>query len=340
MMTLPNETNVFRLVEDQLGSEQAQRLIATLVIDENFSSVLKQVTAAEMAMALNIVLFADILDRVPSGAAYVADRVSNGERILFDHGALRTIRFVDGPTGHLPAGVDAFARIIEPLGYKKVRAYPLEALRMTGYAWCHSQFPSTVPQFFVSELHVERFSEPFQAAAIRVFDKTIDPLPRSALETLDMFGDHGAVPFERAAAVLPLCVGAFGRHHTLCTLDDYEILLAESAEAAWIATEGNAFNHATDRVQDVVGLAERLRAEGKPIKSDVEFSSSGRVRQTALRADSVERLFLRDDGVVARTVPGSFYEFISRDVDAQTGQIDLTFDSRNAQGIFAMTRAA
>ncbi|HHV69891.1 MAG TPA: DUF1338 family protein, partial [Ochrobactrum intermedium] len=166
------------------------------------------------------------------------------------------------------------------------------------------------------------------------------PLPRSALETLDMFGDHGAVPFERAAAVLPLCVGAFGRHHTLCTLDDYEILLAESAEAAWIATEGNAFNHATDRVQDVVGLAERLRAEGKPIKSDVEFSSSGRVRQTALRADSVERLFLRDDGVVARTVPGSFYEFISRDVDAQTGQIDLTFDSRNAQGIFAMTRAA
>ena len=52
-------------------------------------------------------------------------------------------------------------------------------------------------------------------------------------------------------------IAAFGRHHPAPRLADYETLLAQSAEAAWIATEGNAFNHATDRVPDVDELAAR-----------------------------------------------------------------------------------
>jgi hypothetical protein len=62
------------------------------------------------------------------------------------------------------------------------------------------------------------------------------------------------------------------------------------------------------------------------------------VRQTALRADPVTRRFrLADGGTVERTVPGSFFEFISRDRLAD-GALDLTFDTGNAQGIFTMTR--
>ena len=117
-------------------------------------------------------------------------------------------------------------------------------------------------------------------------------------------------------------------------------LLAQSGEAAWIATEGNAFNHATDRVADVEALSDTLRDGGWPIKERVEISASGRVRQTAFRADPVERLFLDADGqLVRRTVPGSFYEFITRHAK-DDGSLDLAFDSANATGIFAMTRAA
>ncbi|MFC4593621.1 hypothetical protein [Sphingobium sp. EP60837] len=36
-------------------------------------------------------------------------------------------------------------------------------------------------------------------------------------------------------------------------------------------------------------------------------------------------------------MPGSFYEFISRDVDPATGRLDLSFDAGNATGIFATT---
>ncbi len=78
------------------------------------------------------------------------------------------------------------------------------------------------------------------------------------------------------------------------------------------------------------------------MKPTIESSRSGRVRQTAFRADVVAREFLRDDGsVVHHQVPGSFYEFIQRDFvsDPATGhrRLDLAFDSSNAQGIFKMT---
>jgi hypothetical protein len=150
----------------------------------------------------------------------------------------------------------------------------------------------------------------------------------------------GDCDFETAAANLPGLVRAFGVQHATPALADYEILLAVSAEAAWIATEGNAFNHATDRVPDVVELSDMLKAQHYPMKAEIEFSANGRVRQTAFLADKVARSFrLADGGLVEREVPGSFYEFISRDLAPGTGVLDLTFDSGNATGIFAVTQA-
>ena len=68
------------------------------------------------------------------------------------------------------------------------------------------------------------------------------------------------------------------------------------------------------------------------------------MRQTAFRADPVDREFQDGAGTVIRRVPGSFYEFITRDLiaDSATGEqkLDLRFDSSNAQGIFKMTAAA
>src|SRR3546814_3328231 len=79
----------------------------------------------------------DLLARVPTGAAFVAEQCARGERIAFDHGAIRTIRFPDGNTGGLRPGQEAFARILSPLGYEVTGTYPLPHLRMTGRAWAH-----------------------------------------------------------------------------------------------------------------------------------------------------------------------------------------------------------
>jgi hypothetical protein len=319
-------------------------VLATLTLAQELTvETGDRVSRAVFAMAMTAVLFHGVLQRAPTGAAYVADVRAAGGKVTFDHGALRTIRFVEGPTGALPPGEAAFTRIFAALGYNLAGVYPLDRLSMTGRAYAQRDFPQAIPQFFLSELHVERFSDAFQAAAHRVFDASADPLDDATLSALETLAAQGELEVGAARRALPVVCAAFTRLHPEPMLEDYQILLAESAEAAWIATEGAAFNHATDRVPDVERLAAAQRELGRPIKPTVEVSGSGRVRQTAFRADPVVRRFrTRDGDWIDKTVPGSFYEFISRDAvpGDGNGRLDLSFDSRNAQGIFKMTAKA
>jgi hypothetical protein len=341
LMTIPNVSVINDLVASAIGPDAAACAIGRLAIDQAIDAPIGgTVSRASFAMALNVLLFADLLQRVPTGAAYAEDVLASGGRIVFDHGALRTVRFADGPTGALPAGEMAFARILIPLGYEVAEIYPLPKLRMTGRAYRHADAPEAIPQFFVSELHTERFDPAFQAVARNIFGNSRDPLGAQAQAVLSQFADTRRAPYELAMSALAEIASVFGRHHAAPLLADYEALLAQSPEAAWIATEGNAFNHATDRVLNVERLADAQRALGRPMKDSVEVSASGRVRQTAFLADPVDRSFRDEKGnEVVRSVPGSFYEFITREVDPATGQLDLRFDSGNAQGIFAMTQA-
>ena len=340
---MTRSTQLSRLVQATVGKEAATELMSGLRIAqklEGFEGCGAPVTRAVVSMALSIALFGDLLARTPTAAAYVSDVRAADDAVSFDHGALRTIRFATGETGALPPGQDAFTRIFTPLGYELAGLYPLDRLGMTGRAYVQQDFPADIPQFFLSELHVERFSSGFQDAAHNTFDSSRDALGRDTLNSLDDLAEQGGLNEAEAASLVSRLASAFGRHHAAPRLADYHALLAESAEAAWIATEGNAFNHATDRVADVEAVATAQRALGRAMKPDVEVSASGRVRQTAFRADPVERVFIDErGGEVRRIVPGSFYEFISRDLEPGGERIDLSFDSSNAQGIFKMTEA-
>ena len=245
----------------------------------------------------------------------------------------------------LPPAEAAFTRILKPLGFVLNGTYPLDRIKMTGRSYKHVDAPDDIAQYFVSELHPERFSPEFQQAVTNVIGESVDPLTPQAVASLAELERDGSLPLAIALDLLPVLVRCFERQHPVPRLADYETLRAESAEMAWIATEGNAFNHATDRVDDVFAVADAQRALGRPIKESVEISKSGRVRQTAFRADPVRRVFTGADGArIERDVPGSFYEFISRDsvMDEATGRrvLDLGFDAGNATGIFKMTAAA
>ena len=335
MPATSSDGNIAALVRSALDEQSANQVLGALAIDPQLLAEHSAcISRAAFIMALNIILFHGLLQRTPSGAAYVEDVGARGEQVVFDHGALRTIRLPHEPTGALPAGEDAFTRIFLPLGYEMAAIYPLDWLKMTGRAYRHRDAPESIPQFFLSELHVDRFDAEFAEVASRVFGSSRDPLDAASMSLLGCFSAGQPVSFGQAVAVLPTVAAAFDRQHDPATLSDYELLLSRSHEAAWIATEGNAFNHATDRVADVEILAKRLQDENWPIKDKVEISRTGRVRQTAFRADMVSRPFADDE---LRQVPGSFYEFISRDINPATGRIDLSFDAGNATGIFAMT---
>ena len=323
------------LVDSVLGTRRREELLAVVAVPELPPSPAGRVSRASLAMALALLLFEDVCRRVTMARAYVSDLRRAGERLVFDHGALRTVA---APCGELPAGRAAFARILEPLGYRPGGTYPLDRIGMTGFAYVHEERPAEIPQYFVSELHPERFSPDFQAAVARVVGTSRDPLTPSDLAALDELAAAGSLAVSAAARLLPDLAACFDRQHDVPRLADYERIVAESEEMAWIATEGQLFNHATDRVGDVAAVADRQRKLGRPIKDALEVSASGRVIQTAFRAQSVERLFVDDeDRLVVRTVPGSFHELITRARD-ESGELDLRFDPSNAQGIFVMTR--
>ncbi len=327
------DSGVHRLLSSAVGAAQADTLFAQLQITPALLQPLTEsVSRAELAQALNMALFLDVTRRVPAAQAYLADCQRVGAKICFDHGALRTVAW---SSGALPPGEAAITRVLRPLGFALAETYPLPKLRMTGRAWRHQDLPEDIAQFFVSELHPEAFSPSFQAAVTRVLASAQDPLGPRELGLLEQLARDQRLPWAAALALLPQLLRCFGRQHGLFSLEDYQTLLLESAEMAWIATEGNVFNHATDRVADVAAVAGLQRALGRPIKDSIEVSASGRIRQTALRAAQVRRQFLHEGQVVTLEVPGSFHEFIQRERSASG--LDLGFDAGNATGIFKMT---
>ena len=323
-----------------VGKARAERLFQALkvpqgVIEESGDTI----SRAGIAQALNMMLFEDLLSRVPAAKAYEEDCIRDGRQVMHDHGAVRTVAL--SGMGSLPAGEEAITRILRPLGYAEHGVYPLERLKMTGRSHAQAEYPEEIAQFFISELHPERFSEEFQGAVARVMATSHDPLTAEAQMLLARLARDRHLLVEDAVKLLPVLARVFARQHDEATVADYETLLRESAEMAWIATEGNSFNHATDRVADVDQLASDQKALGRAMKAAVETSQSGRVRQTAFLAARVQRRFRDESGkLVEREVPGSFYEFITRlPLPAEEGKsgLDLSFDSSNAQAIFKMT---
>jgi hypothetical protein len=332
-----------QLLESIAGPDRAERLFQVLVIHPDLTSDPgPRVSRAVIAQALNMLLFEDLLHRVPAAELYVQRSIQQGRTIMHDHGAVRTVAL--SSMGTLPAGQEAITRVLRPLGYALNGVYPLERLRMTGRSHAQADYPEDIAQFFVSELHPERFSQQFQDAVKRVTAKSKDPVTPEASALLHQLEVDRALSLEEAAKLLPVLVSVFDRQHPEPALADYDILLAASPEMAWISTEGNAFNHATDRVPDVDQLTVELKALNQPIKDVVEKSQSGRVRQTAFTATRVRRSFrCRDGSLIEKEVPGSFYEFITRlHMPEKDGKrpLDLSFDSSNAQAIFKMTANA
>ena len=343
-MTETREPALHRLLLSATTQRQMEALLDTVEVAPALTAEHGGMASrAVIAQALNLLLIEDLFARVPSGQQYAQECKANGRKIVFDHGALRTVALAG--MGNLPSGHEAIGRILAPLGYEVAALYPLEKLKMTGRAYTHVDYPEDLPQFFVSELHTERFSSELQSVVARVTSTSRDPLTLVHQDLLKELSERRALPMEKARKLVPALMYCFRRHHSAPLLSDYEMLLTESKEMAWIATEGNAFNHATDRVQHLDALVEDLRQRSKPLKDKIEVSGSGRVRQTAFHADKVEREFVNAHGhAITRSVPGSFFEFIERasvrDESRGGTRMDLAFDSSNAQGIFKMTAAA
>ncbi|HQZ14289.1 MAG TPA: DUF1338 family protein [Acidimicrobiia bacterium] len=338
MALASTDITIYSTIREIIGASRTDQFSQVVLIPEAISSFGDQdVSRAQLSMSLFLVLYADLLERVPHALQYFNRRHLEEQTILLDHGAVRSV--LSGRNGKLPAGEASLSRILIPLGYFHNHTYPLPKLRMTGRSYTHLDFPELIPQYFVSEFHPEKIEDDnFQKAVLNVIDSSIDPLDDQTLEDLKFLSENNFLARDRCADFLSNAASAFARQHEVPNIKSYETLLTQSSEMAWIATEGNSFNHATDRVRDVQSLAEQERDLGFPIKDTVEISSSENILQTAYKADTISRTFnTENDEPIQKDVPGSFFEFITRK-KLEDGKLDLAFDASNATGIFAMTK--
>ena len=226
-----------------------------------------------IAQALAVVLFDDLLGRVPSAAAYAEARLTAGGRLHLDHAAVRTV-----------VGVACWRAGPRPGGSGPYPPTPRIRPRIGG-TWRHLDLPADIPHYVVGELHADAFSEPFTAAAARVVGSSRDPLTGLAQVHLDRLAADGRLPRNAAESLLGELVAAFARQHATPTLADYETLLAESDEMAWIATEGTTWHHAA-------------------VRADVDDAHPPAM---------VERSFkVGERSTETRTVPGSSFELVRR----------------------------
>ncbi len=333
------EQCIHQLVGEALSRELFRSLdIKPALFEAGKNKAQDSLSQAQLAMLLTMLLFKDLVDRVPEARVYRDERINASQKIRFDHGALRTVAI---DMRSLPKGQAAFSRILEPLGYDMVGEYPLAKLKMSGFVYRHKDFPEAIPQYFVSELYPEKFSAEFQQTVSDIVYDSVEPLSNEAKCLLNTLQAKHYLDLASAVDLLKVLPQCFTRQHDIPSMEQYKKLLAESAEMAWIATEGNAFNHATDRVNNLDLLEDEERGKGRHMKAQIEEGKNANIRQTAYRASEVVRVFKTESGLIKRQVPGSFFEFIERGniIDPGSGKakMDLRFDSKNAQGIFKMT---
>ena len=78
-MTARDTTVLHRLVASVAGPARTDGLMTTMVVHPALAGATgDRASRAVIAQALNMLLFADLIDRVPAAAAYVAERVAAG----------------------------------------------------------------------------------------------------------------------------------------------------------------------------------------------------------------------------------------------------------------------
>jgi hypothetical protein len=258
-------------------------------------------------------LFKDIWQQyigVTPSAKRIHQLLGNGNDIINDHVAYRTFN-------HPKLGLDKLAKGLIALGYSECGQYDFAAKKLDAKHFEHPD--TTMPKVFISELRVEEFSEQAQ----EIIAKLIEQLPEDVTDRADFLYS--------------------GRLWEISSTD-YELLLAESEYAAWLAAWGYRANHFTvsinhlDNYDDILVVNSALKDAGYILNTnggEVKGDEAVKLEQSSTIADKAAVTFT--DKTIE--IPSCFYEFAKRyplaNGELYTGFVaasaDKIFDSTNSQ---------
>lgn len=248
--------------------------------------------------------------QVTPSAMKIHQLLSNGEKIINDHIALRTFNLAK-------VNLDVLAAHFLAVGYQEKGSYAFEAKKLNAKHFEHSD-PSQ-PKVFISELKVEECSPQLQAIVAELVEQ-VDVAVTTAKDFI-----YGGAPWS-------------------VSQEQYRLLLAESEYAAWTAAWGYRANHFTVHVNKLAGF-ETIEAVNSALKlagyalnnsgGEIKGCEAVLLKQSSTMADKAMATFSDGDC----EIPSCFYEFAQR-YQLADGQEYSGFVAASADKIFESTNAA
>jgi hypothetical protein len=264
-------------------------------------------------------LWTEYRRRVPYVQAYERVVARAGATFVNDHIAFRTLA-VQSPA----TGIATIARIFEALGYQAAGCYAFPEKRLSAVHYQHAN--PQFPKLFVSELRTWELSEAARKAVLRTTSthrRVATDALLAGIARLERRGEVDSHLRKLAPIFLRLPWEPPEKRDVLR-------VHAESQFGAWVMLHGYAVNHFTalinshgaDALSDVEKTAAALRAEGAPMKTEIEGAPGSKLRQTATEA-AVAAVRVRDGGRIVK-IPWTYayFELAERGVveDPETGR--------------------
>ena len=279
-------------------------------------------------------LFSTYSERVPNVRKITSEMVKNGmvkdqNEIINDHVAFRTM-------GVKNLGINSFEKIFLAHGYEKRDFFHFKVKKLDAY-WYAPPTPD-LPRIFISELKVDLLSKKVRKIIRKYTDSVIsDPVDQINLNDAEAVSRF----FQNTFWELP-------------SIEDYELLLAESEYAAWVIYNRYYLNHYTISVHDLPDaycslerFNEFLKSIGIVLNSsggEIKISKDKLLRQSSSVANKIIANF---SGNETREIAGSYVEFAERGVLQQFTHLpksEITreqrregFETGNADRIFEST---
>lgn len=254
-------------------------------------------------------LWADYIGHTPEAKAIHDLFVAQGEHVVNDHIAYRTVSI---PEVRLDVLAQAFVRV----GYVERESYRFPEKHLVAKHYEHAHLDKA-PRVFISELQLDAFSGFLQG----VFRDSIECIPSELLQpdALVLAGNAWGVP----------------------SFEVYNRLRNESEYAAWLYVFGYRANHFTVSVNELTTLntLEKVNAFVKDngyalntVGGEIKGSAEELLKQSSTLA-AIQPIRFQEG---TYQLPTCFYEFAERFTDA-SGQLYGGFIAQSANKIFEST---
>lgn len=237
--------------------------------------------------------------------------VERGERVINDHVAFRTFN-------HPSINVDQLGKFFKAYGYEEKGTYEFPVKKLFAKHYEHAD--PKAPKVFISELLLEKFSAPLQAA----INSSIEQIPSGLLNDEELL--YSGVTWK------PLS-------HKV-----YQELLKESEYAAWTYVFGFCANHFTVNVNALDTFRELQEVNDFLIKHGFKLNvAGGMIKGTPAQFLEQSSTMAEDRKVnfVEGTfgIPSCYYEFAKR-YNMANGKLFTGFIAESADKIFESTDVA